>query len=367
MIAQIPKQPSTSADEGAAAHELAAKLLEAGIRGADTLDKNRKFTVGQPLFNGVICTDEMVDAVESYVMDVVDIMEAVNPELWGFETDVKMPMIYATMKGKVNAWAFDTVASTLYVWQFEYGRGLIEVYENQQLILYVLGLVDLLDLDKNSISIDMRIVQPRGFHADGPIRSWKVTSNGPIDLWLGLLQDAAAVASNPQHAETRSGKHCKYCRAKYACASAQSAGLLAVEFSNQPIPVGMDGATLGTYLKILHRSGKSIADMIKGLEAQTKIRLQNGEAIPGYELEPSYGHLNWNGDAAGIIKILENMFKVDLSKSQHITPTQAINDAKIPRGIVEAYSSKPDKGEKLVADDGSKARRIFEKQPEKDI
>ena len=363
MIAQIPRQPSTSADEGAAANELAARILEAGINGPLTAN-NRKFSVGQPMPNGIICTDEMVDNVEVYVNDVADVLISTGSEAWGIETGVKIPQVYEHMKGTVPAWVFDETTGILYVWVFKYGHALVEVFENQQLILYVLGLLDLLGLDINSISVDLRIVQPRGFHADGVIRSW-VTGTGPIHQWRGQLRTAATVASNKNHAKTRSGIHCKNCRAKHACASAQQAGLLAIEYTNAPVPVDMDGPTLGTYLQIIHRSFKAIEDMKTGLEAQAKARLNKGEAIPGYELKPSYGNLDWAVDHKRI-QTLEGIFGVDLFKTKPITPTQAINNAGIPKGIIATYAAKPERGSKLVADDGTEARRIFEQQPSKD-
>lgn len=364
LIPQIPKQPSASADEGIAAHDLAAAVLRAAAEGKGTLDINPTVTIGVAMPNGVICTDEMVDAVQVYLNDVAEVIDSTGVEVWGCDTEVKIPKVYEHMVGRVNAWVFDDSTGTLYLWYFKYGRTLVDVYENERLVLDALGILDLLGLDVDDINFDLRIAQPRGFHADGVIRSWKC-NDGPIRAIAMRLTRHAAVAANTKHAETRSGKHCKNCRAKYACASAQASGLQAVEFSNAPVPVEMDNATLGTYLRILQRSAKNISDMTKGIESQVKVLLKKGESIPGYAIEDSYGNLDWvcNEDR---IRTLEIMFGLDLFKTKPVTPSQAITDHKIPRSIIEEYAEKPQRGEKLVIDDLSKARRIFENQPDKE-
>ena len=354
MLTQVPVTSSPYADEGRAAHELAARLAEASISGM-LPEKNRPLTVGYPLPNGTICTDEMFDAVEVYVLDILGVIEKVGLAYGGVETPLEMPTILPGMMGTVDRWIYDPASHTLYVWDFKYGRSLIEVFENLQLVLYAIGVIHKISVPLDDLTIDLRIAQPRGFHKDGTVRSWVTDSKGIDPLAVQLRQ--AAQAANTQGAPTTSGPYCKNCDAVSLCPSAQQFGLLAMEYSNLPIPVEMDGATLGTYLTLIKRAKKSLEDIDTGLSAQAKTMIKLGESVTGFGVEPTYHNLDWTAGPS-TVKVLEGLFNRKLFNDKPLTPTQALKEG-IPAGIIEAYSDRKRSGEKLVADDGTEARRIF--------
>lgn len=354
MLAQMSVPSSPYADEGRAAHELAARLAEASISGM-LPEKNRPLTVGFPLPNDTICTDEMFDAAEVYVLDILEVIGRVGLAYGGVETPLEMPTILPGMTGTVDRWIYDPSTNTLYVWDFKYGRSLIEVFENLQLVLYAIGVIHKQGIPLEGLTIDLRIVQPRGFHQDGTVRSWVTDSQGLEPLAIQLRQ--AAQAANTPGAPTTSGPYCKNCDPVAVCQSAQQFGLLAMEYSNLPIPVEMDGATLGTYLTMIKRAKKSLDDIDTGLSAQAKTMIKLGEGVTGFGVKPTYHNLDWTAGTS-TVKVLEGLFGKKLFKDKPLTPTQALKEG-IPAGIIEAYSDRLKSGEKLVADNGTDARRIF--------
>ena len=355
MKAQVPPQPSTYADEGQTAHDLAATVLKGLRQGTAVSTHRRLIGMGDP-----IITEEMFDAVEIYARDVKDVMTATRifGGHVGTEAEVDLSAISPSMKGTVDHWMYDEKTHILYVWDFKYGHGLVEVWENLQLVLYAWGLIAALPAtDHPDLTIDMRIVQPRGFHPDGPIRSWVTDYNG-ISTYGTQLAHAATEAAAID-AKTHSGSHCRYCEARHMCPSAQSAGLLAAEYSREPVPAEMNPATLGTYLTTAHRASEALNHIITGLEAQAKVVIRGGSAVPGFSLAPSPGNLKWTVPD-DTIDTLATMMKKDLMVVKPITPTQAIA-AGIPEAIIVRYASRPNRGSKLVPDDGSSARKIFSK------
>ena len=359
MIAQVPSQPSTYADEGIAAHKLVAKMI-VGLSHGGVIKGHRRANIDPTI------TDEMFDAAELYANDVLVVMrdtKVFGGNNIGTETEIDLSSISPGMKGVVDQWLYDKKNHTLYIWDFKYGHGLIEVWENLQLVLYAWGLLADYNtgapMDHPDLTIDIRIVQPRGFHPEGPIRSW-VTNYDTISEHGNQLIRAASEATHPT-AQTHSGSHCRYCRARYVCSSAQSAGLLAAEYSREAVPAEMDSTALGTYLTTAHRAAEALGHIITGLEAQAKTVIRRGHNVPGFSLAPSPGNLNWDVPD-DTIRILATMLKKELIVTKPITPTQSIAVG-VPKDIVFRYASRPNRGSKLIPDKGEQARRIFSNQP----
>ena len=141
MVARVPSQSSVYAQEGTAAHVVAQALAE-GAQRAIAPANQRSTWIGKSLEGGFICDDEMFEAAAMYAADISAVMQSTNifgGENTGSETQVDISVIFPGMQGTVDYWLYSKDTHTLYVWDFKYGRSLVEVFENLQLVLYVIG------------------------------------------------------------------------------------------------------------------------------------------------------------------------------------------------------------------------------------
>ena len=94
----------------------------------------------------------------------------------------------------------------------KYGRGLVEVEENPQLMTYLSGLVDLHGRRK---FYRLAILQPRAYHKDGPVRIYEL-DNEELDGFRSRL--LIAVKANFGNGQPVAGDHCrKFCPALASC------------------------------------------------------------------------------------------------------------------------------------------------------
>jgi hypothetical protein len=96
---------------------------------------------------------------------------------------------------------------------------------------------------------------------------------------------------------------------------------------------------------------------IDGLESEVLGRIKQGTNVPGWMTQQSEGREKWNKPIEEVLA-LGDLMGVNISKPTALTPKQSIK-AGLPAELIASYIERP-KGEiKLVADDGTKARKIF--------
>ena len=350
---QGPESGSDSGREGDAAHWVAAGLL-AGQLWQDAAP------------NGVIITDKIVGHVALYVGDVqgtLGSMEGFSTPGVGCEDSINIARIHPQCFGSVDFWVFNPDTNTLYLWDFKYGWGLIEVFENWQLICYALGLVDYLtggNLFDTDITVVMRIVQPRPYHRDGPIREWSVPA---VELrgYGNRLYNAAAEAlgSNPRIV---SGSHCRYCAGRSICPAARQATLFAIDLTEKATVDSLPVEALGFEFQMLQRAKEMIDHRITGLEALIKTKILAGTNVPGWCIEPGTGKRVWKESVKNVIA-LGQVMGIDLEKPKAaITPSQA----KLLKGANEALINSQSEVErtafKLIPVEKSVAYAAFKKE-----
>ena len=154
-------EDSLPAKEGNASHWAAACILE-----------GEEPTVGQSAPNGIILTAGMIDYARVYTHDIRTTMP---PDTLAIEARVSAAeRVHPDSWGSVDCWSYDAKTRTLYVWDYKYGYGLVEVVENWQLINYTIGILDSLGVRDDRVTVRMTIAQPRAQHPEGPIRRWVV-------------------------------------------------------------------------------------------------------------------------------------------------------------------------------------------------
>jgi hypothetical protein len=360
MAARYPEEESEAALFGEASHWVGETLIQMGAVMHIT-PSIREDIVGEVAQNGAIVSDEMFEAAWEYANDVVREIKQYPGAMWAVEYHIKAPSIHAESFGTTDAYLYDSESHRLIVWDYKYGYKVVEAFENWQAINYIAGLIEVLGIDglsDQTLKVDIRIVQPRAFHRDGGIRSWKMLGSD-LRGYITQLSNAAHEALS-SGAKTRSGEHCIYCSARHACQAAQDAGLGMFEAVNKPIPAELSPSQLGTQLSIVKRARKQLEYLESGYEEQLKSLIRSGSSVPGWTVEQGVGKRQWSKPTEEILT-LGDLLGVDLREPvKPISPAQAEKKG-IDAAVVSAYVKREKTGVKIVPDNNNKAREVFTK------
>jgi len=352
-------EESQGAKEGTACHELGEILI--GLSQYDTiLDSVRATFVGASATNGIIYTDEMFDAAWIYADDVArEIAKNKGHRIeWGTETKVKAPRVHAQSFGTVDAELYSPQLNELIIWDFKYGFGVVEAFENWQGINYAAGLFEKYQINgvnDQTLTVKIRIVQPRAHHKDGTVREW-VIKGSDLRNYINILSNNANEALSDK-AVVRTGSQCRYCEALHACPNALRAGMTLFEIVDKPTICELTPEAMGVQLSIVNRALKQLEYIQSSYQEQVKATIKNGGSVTGWGVTPSFGRKKWSKPLAEVFA-LGDMMSIELRKTEAITPTQA-KAAGLSEDLIKVYSEVPQNGLKLKETDGLEAARVF--------
>ena len=94
--------------------------------------------------------------------------------------------------------------------------------------------MDFLGLDEADCILELTVVQPRSYHPDGPVRTWRVS---PLKLraFVNTMYSSAVEALGP-NPSTHTGPHCLDCKARAACLTYQQATGGIIDYSGKAQP-----------------------------------------------------------------------------------------------------------------------------------
>ena len=353
-----------SAMDGTAAHWVASECLEdypkaSGVKLAFDF-------IGKPAPNGVIIDESMADGADVYINSVLKtcqkrgLLQQIQVEKF-----VNIDRIHPTeCGGTPDCYVWDANAGILDVWDLKYGHGVIEVFENPQLILYAVGILDQITGGNAMVDeftrVNLHIIQPRAYHPDGVDRTWSIKA---IDLRaiVNVLtgQASAALVAQPP---TKSGDHCRYCTAITHCQTAQRASANAIDHTDKMTIEVIPPDQLALHREILNRSLSAIKHRLTGVDSEIEALIKNGVNIDGLSLDNPPGRLKWIKPDAEIIALAELM-GADLTKVVCCTPTQA--KKMLDPSLIDAYA-KPSTGKtKIVNSKTTRAAKVFGAQTKK--
>lgn len=352
-------EESEDAREGTASHWVASETLEAYKKAGTLFDPLIEF-LGTTAPNGVIITEEMIEAAAVYVDDIISTLRMHGGKITDLHIEelTTIDRIHEETWGTPDAWWFDAEKGILYLWDYKYGHRVIQAYENWQLIEYVLGLVTGLfpDTLEPEIQLDMRVVQPRTYNNEGPIRSWR-TFPDMLRAHVNSLQAAAieALSDNPR---TISGGWCRDCTGRHVCQTYQEATMIAVDIIGDLSADILSPEALGIEIRTLQRAHDAVKYRLEALQVQAIETIKSGKTVPWWDIEQGYGYQKWAKPTAEVFALGDAMGVDVRKKPEPVTPKQAIK-AGLDAALVKAYSTVPLSGMKLVPDNGSKAKRVF--------
>lgn len=324
--------------------------------------------------NGVPVTKQMLEGSELLLADIEAKLRPYFGDKWReacmVEKRVAIPLVHPTHNWgtpDVRAWVMTPDGRwRLFIWDYKFGFRGVEVFENKQLINYVAGCITegkalLSGFSSDSTDVVLSVVQPRAYHADGPVRTWETTML-QLQPYIHSLTMAADEATGDAPLCRPRPDGCRDCRARSGCKALQDAVYAGMAMSEQAIPLVMSEDAMGLELALVTDAIKLMEARASGLEETVKARIRAGIRVPHWMYGPGQGATVWTVPDAEVV-ILGQMFDLPLAKPpQAITPIQAKTAGLRPE-LLETYSRTVSGATKLMRDDGSNVRRIFSIAP----
>lgn len=347
-------------EDGTACHWLAQQSIEGVKHATDSVAPN-----------GRLITDEMQGAVAEYI----GVMESIAPIIdraaeatvydvdcynWHIEQKVSVSRVFPGVQdGTPDAWYFDATTRTLYILDLKFGFRYVDAYENLQLTIYALTILQaVLNISLDDVKVKIGIFQPRCPNHMGALRWWSPTAAKLRDM-QGIIQGAAYRSLIPG-ALCTPHPGCKTCGAAHACHALRMAASGATEVAYAPVPAILDNDRLGYELAIRHRAMRTLESQVTALETQAEHAIRHGDRVMGYELAPRRTLWRWKPGAAERLAALADTLKVEVTEVK--TKSVAQLRALLPKALLEMYAEKPNGGMTLKAIDPKEAERRFNQE-----
>jgi len=324
---------SPHAMEGVAAHHVCAEAL-----------KGRWMAVGELCPNGIAVTEEMIEGAEMYAQAVEPYAESA----W-IEQPVSCASLHSDCFGTPDF--MQITANRIVVADYKFGHRHVEVFENWQLITYAAANASA----DPSTEVILIVVQPRSYHRDGPVRTWRTTVMDLRKYWRDIAHRITEAQS--ESAQCTPSPACLDCSARHACMAAQESALAAMDVATSSIPLELTEEALSLELRMTRRLRAILDARIDGLEEQAFSLLRGGKAVPGFTLQAGSGRERWSKPIDEIVALGLAM-GIDLAKPGAITPKQAVK-AGMPIEVVKAYAETPVGEVKLAESDERQLRKVF--------
>ena len=341
-----PQDSSTYAQEGIAAHWVASELL----RGNEL-----------PMtYNGHAITEEMLEGADLYA-GFVNSKVNHGRSVWHIEEPLDISGIHPLCRGKPDAWIWDAGAREIHIFDYKFGHRFVDVYENWQMLEYAAGIIDALridGIDDLATMVNMHVIQPRSFHPDGQVRSWKTWASD-LRPYFNILRNAehAAMADN---APTTVSDQCNHCAARHACPALAGAAMSAVDVASSAVPHNLTAEQVSAELRFLEHASDLLSARISGLSAEALAMIQRGQRLPHYHAQRGQGRERWKIPVEEVVA-LGDLYGLELYKPKPITPKQAIalKSKMLTAETIREYSEVPVGELKLMQIDPRKADKSF--------
>lgn len=325
-------EQSEAAREGEAAHQAAEHALK-----------------GLPIpplaSNGYAIDAEMIEHAQAYRVSMLGL--PTNDQAWIEARCDWLATSQIEIACKIDAaWVS---GRTLHVRDYKYGWRIVEPESNVQLIAYAVGLLrNLAAAGKtfpSTLAIDLGIYQPRPYHPDGPLRTWKLSFSELFEAHNALVADLGNLPSDT----LATGTHCEHCPGGTlgTCPAYLQVVGNSIDVAMRGGPMDPTPAQIGRELVTLKRAADVLKQRKEWLEDIAKRGLKAGTIIPGWAVEQAKGNTVWTVDADG----LKRLTNIDvLAPEKLCTPAEAKRRG-VSDEVIAANTTRPNIGDRLVRRD----------------
>jgi len=338
LEADIPDSGSSYANEGTAAHALAAGHLDEDWVLADYVGQKWAVDEADGSVAYVPITQDMVDHVHDYCKLVREYAE-------GGTLKVEQRVDFSPYIGAENSFgtsdAIVAKGNELIVIDLKFGMGVrVDAQDNEQAQLYALGALNDWSMLCDFERVTMVIHQPRLNH----VSEWSVTvaeleafgdraRKGATDV-LDALSDGEDADHFAREYLQPGEKQCRFCRAKAVCPALREevagtvggASAASVEDFAMFVPDTVDSMVGDNYLPVAMAKVGLVEDWCKAIRAEVERRLLAGKTVDGFKLvQGRRGPRAWT-QAAEVETLLKKSFRYrdeQVYEQKLISPTAA--------------------------------------------
>jgi len=294
---------------------------------------NTAAAIGATHENGWMVTAEMARDVQEYV-DLIH-KRGGTTSCEAFVTLSTDPLIAGTTD--LTA----TIASipTLYVDDLKYGRKIVEVRKNTQLVIYAAAILRKYAPGTFNL-VQLGIYQPRAFHRAGVYRKW-VVSVAEIERMAAEIIEAGRRAYGPNPIGTP-GDWCTYCPIATRCEALAQTNYARISVVHSQSHRDMTPLEISRELDFLEEAEATLKARRKAVTAEAEQRARS-ERIPNYGLEMGTGQKRFKADRVTV----RMMTGIDPVEEKMCTPAELIRRG-ASKDVVAALSIVPNTGMKLV-------------------
>ena len=248
--------------------------------------------------------DEMREGVSVYNAACEEIFNEFNNPGFAVESSIDLSSIIPrnapeewTCFGNADCiiWDEDNKEPPVII-DFKYGRKLVEVCNNDQLMLYAYGVVQ--DLEYDGPHVRVVIVQPRAAHKDGPVREC-VVSLKQLEAHAKTCTGAINRGTDEEPYKG-AGDWCMYCVLQPRCQTAMrmTQEVAAIDFDDDafnPVPVDqMTDLQIATVIKYK----KAIENWMNEVYDEALPRARGGHEYPHMKLVRNSGRASFKSEEA---------------------------------------------------------------------
>ena len=330
---QFEDEQSPYAAEGTAGHAMAEYLI----------NKHLKKRVKRPVSD--YYSDELMEAVEDYTSYGIEVIEKAKQDcdspFVAVELRVSLDHRVEGCFGTADLVVVDS--KKVHIIDLKLGKGvMVDAEQNVQLMIYGLGVLDMLECLYDIETVELTIVQPRLEH----LSTWEISAE-ELKKWGAEVFEPGANMALAGEGTYSAGNHCRFCKARFNCRERANEylKLAQMEFAEPPLLSDEEVAEVLAKADALKKWAEEIYTY-----AQNEA-IVNHKEWPGYKLVLGRSNRKYT-DEEDVAKAATDAGYTDIYKSTliGITEMERLMGKKKFNEILGAYVYKPDGKVTLVPD-----------------
>lgn len=330
---QFEDEQSPYAAEGTAGHAMAEYLI----------NKHLKKRVKRPVSD--YYSDELMEAVEEYTTYGIEVIEKAKQDcdspFVAVELRVSLDHRVEGCFGTADLVVVDS--KKVHIIDLKLGKGvMVDAEQNVQLMIYGLGVLDMLECLYDIETVELTIVQPRLEH----LSTWEISAK-ELKKWGAEVFEPGANMALAGEGTYSAGDHCRFCKARFNCRERANEylKLAQMEFAEPPLLSDEEVAEVLAKADALKKWAEEIYTY-----AQNEA-IVNHKEWPGYKLVLGRSNRKYT-DEEDVAKAATDAGYTDIYKSTliGITEMERLMGKKKFNEILGAYVYKPDGKVTLVPD-----------------
>lgn len=330
---QFEDEQSPYAAEGTAGHAMAEYLI----------NKHLKKRVKRPVSD--YYSDELMEAVEDYTTYGIEVIEKAKQDcdspFVAVELRVSLDHRVEGCFGTADLVVVDS--KKVHIIDLKLGKGvMVDAEQNVQLMIYGLGVLDMLECLYDIETVELTIVQPRLEH----LSTWEISAE-ELKKWGAEVFEPGANMALAGEGTYSAGDHCRFCKARFNCRERANEylKLAQMEFAEPPLLSDEEVAEVLAKADALKKWAEEIYTY-----AQNEA-IVNHKEWQGYKLVLGRSNRKYT-DEEDVAKAATEAGYTDIYKSTliGITEMERLMGKKKFNEILGAYVYKPDGKVTLVPD-----------------